>query len=422
MFEKFPLLAWPVGEFNERQIEEVKLWKEIGLTCNLTSRWDEKKHSKEALIRLLDECRKYDIKIIIQDTRLLWNGASSDPDAYRERYRAAYKDFGKHPATLGFYIGDEPMEKNFNDVITAFRIQKEEAPELLPFLNLLPIWKGSTPPYMGFETLENYISRMKAEYNAPVLSYDRYTQMAHCDDGVDDYFRDLQIYNDIAQTLGIPMWTCLLTIGHWNYKVPTEEEVRWQLNTALAGGCTGIIWFTLNDIPFSTNAHGAAIDMFGEKTQYFYNIKTVAKYFLASHAEIFKDLKLDATYHVGHSFGGVQLFEKGCSDIVLNVESLKGVDMIISFFTPKNGDKYLAVVSNSKTANNNNFNLTFNTKTCDPYEIREFGKSVRVFDKYPNRITHDFDPRAGSDEGAAERIGYTINTWAAAGQMYLFKL
>ena len=81
MFDKFPILAWPVGEFDERQIEEVKHWKEIGLTYNITTRWDEKKHSKEALIRLLDECHKYDIKIIIQDARLLWYGASTDPDA-----------------------------------------------------------------------------------------------------------------------------------------------------------------------------------------------------------------------------------------------------------------------------------------------------------------------------------------------------
>ena len=106
MLEKFPVLAWSEVEFDERQIEEVKLWKEIGLTYNFTSRWYEEKHSKEALLRLLDECQKYDIKIIINDMRLRWNGAATDPEAYREKYRAAYNDFGKHPATLGFMLVD----------------------------------------------------------------------------------------------------------------------------------------------------------------------------------------------------------------------------------------------------------------------------------------------------------------------------
>ena len=35
--------------------------------------------------------------MIIQDARLHWKGAASDPEGYRERYKAAYNDFGKHP-------------------------------------------------------------------------------------------------------------------------------------------------------------------------------------------------------------------------------------------------------------------------------------------------------------------------------------
>ncbi len=422
MFKKFPIMTWPVGEFNESQIKEVKLWKEIGLTFNISAPWDEKKHKKEAFIKLLDECYRNDIKIFVQDVRLHWEGAATDPDSYREKFRAAYRDFGKHPATLGFMIGDEPLKDEMNDVLTAFKIQTEEAPELLPFLNLLPIWRDNNPPYTGFETIENYIAFMKKEYNAPILSYDRYSQMKGTVDGVNGYFHDMRIYNDIAQSLGIPLWTCLLTLGHWDYSAPDEAAVRWQLNTALASGITGIQWFTLNDIPFQLNSHGAAIDAFGEKTKYFDNIKSVAKYFLASTADIFKDLRLDKCYHIGHAYGGYPLYKEGDSDIVLSVESLKGTDMILSFFTHKSGDKYVAVVNNSKTVNNNNFNITFNTNTCDPYEIRGFGESVRVYSTYPNKSNHDFIPQRSANNKIDGSKQYTINLWAAAGQMYLFKI
>lgn len=420
--EKFPVMAWPVGYFDEKQIEEVRLWKEIGLTVGMTSRFDINKHSKDAFIRLLDECRKYDIKVLIQDLRVAWDGAADDPEAYREKYREAYRDFGKHPAALGFVIGDEPMEKQMEDVLAAFKIQLEEAPELLPFLNLLPIWAESNPPYMGFGTLENYISFMKDRYNAPVLSYDRYNQMSNNPEGTEIYFRDMRIYHDLAKTLGIPLWTCLLTIGHWNYELPDEGAVRWQLNTALAGGCTGIIWFTLNDIPYIFNAHGAAINIFGEKTQYFDNIKNVTKFFQVTSADIFKDLTLDECYHVGHAYGGYPLFKPGDSDIVLDVKSLNDVDMILSFFTHRNGDQYVAVVSNSKTINYNNLCITFNSKKCDPYEIRGFGESVRVYSVRPNQSKHDFVPDRDANQTGDDSGSYTINVWAAAGQMYLYRI
>lgn len=422
MFDKFPILAWPCDALSERKIEEVKLWKEIGLTVNISNGYDEKIHDKSLMLRLLDECHKYDIKLIVNDKRLIWNGAAADPEAYRERYRAAYKDFGKHPATLGFYIGDEPMKKNMDDVLTAFKIQKEEAPELLPFLNLLPIWPQSNPPYMGFETLENYLSFMKENYNATLLSYDRYNQMTGTEAGVNTYFHDMRIYNELAQTLDIPLWTCLLTIGHWDYKLPTEEEVRWQFNTALAGGCTGIIWFTMNEVQFVVNYHGAAIDMFGNKTPSFYNLATVANHFHASTADIFKDLKLDKCYHVGRAWGGYELFEPGVSDIILDIKSLKDTDLILSFFTHKNGDKYVAVVNNSKTVNNHNFNLTFNRKKCDPYEIKAYGQEVSVYGRYPNKDSHNFDPRRENNTESNDQERYTVNLWAAAGQMYLFKI
>ena len=421
MLEKFPILAWSEVEFDEKQIEEVKLWKEIGLTYNFTSRWYEEKHSKEALLRLLDECQKYDIKIIINDMRLRWNGAATDPEAYREKYRAAYNDFGKHPATLGFMIGDEPMPKDMDDVFAAIKIQLEQAPELLPFVNLLPI--GGLPPFWReIETLQEFASLIGDNYKAPVLSYDRYSQMDGTERGIELYFHDMRVYHDIAKSLGIPLWTCLLTIGHWNFAAPDEAAVRWQLNTALAGGCTGIIWFTLQDIPFFTNAHGAAINVFGEKTQYFDNIKNVSKYFHASTAEIFKDLRLDECYHVGHAYGGYPLFKEGDSDIVLGIESLKGTDMILSFYTHKNGDKYVAVVNNSKTVNNNNFNITFNAKKCDPYEIRGFGESVRVYSAHANKNYNDFIPDRTEKRGEEGLERYTINLWATAGQMYLFKV
>ena len=47
---------------------------------------------------LLDECQKYGIRVIVCDHRARWGGASKDPAAYEAQFRAAYEDFGHHPA------------------------------------------------------------------------------------------------------------------------------------------------------------------------------------------------------------------------------------------------------------------------------------------------------------------------------------
>lgn len=429
MLDKFPILAWPIGPIQEKTIEEVKLWKEVGLTANISPRWYPESQDKELMLRLLDECQKYDIKLIVHDMRTLWNGAAGDPEGYRTRFRAAYADFGKHPATLGFYIGDEPMKADMPDVITASRIQMEEAPELLPYFNLFPIWPDSNPPYLGYGDLDSYVQELKENVPTKVVSYDRYTQTWDTDAGREIYFHDMRVYHEIAKAKGLPLWTCLLSAAHWAYLTPNEDMFRWQLNTALAGGCTGIIWFTLNEVDGS-NYRDAPIDKFGEKSLAFYYLSRVCRQFLASTADIFKDLTLDACYHVGKAWGGWPLFQKGVSDKLLNVQTITSggdwkvtdSDLIVSFYTHKNGDQYLAVVNNSPKVNNLNFFLTFNRDTCNPVEIRTNGRQISVFDTYKNKEAHDFDPNRKDTGADAKQNKFSINLWACAGQMYLFKL
>ena len=74
MLDKFPILAWPTEAVSEKMIGEVKLWKELGLTANITGSWNEQKHDKSLMLRLLDECEKYDIKVFVSDTRTLSGG------------------------------------------------------------------------------------------------------------------------------------------------------------------------------------------------------------------------------------------------------------------------------------------------------------------------------------------------------------
>ena len=94
MMDRFPILAWPIGDINEKTVSEVKLWAEAGLTANISPRFDPETHDKEMMYELLNECEKCGIKLIVFDVRTSWRIASEGDEVYRTSFKKAYADFG----------------------------------------------------------------------------------------------------------------------------------------------------------------------------------------------------------------------------------------------------------------------------------------------------------------------------------------
>ena len=76
-----------------------------------------------------------------------------------------------------------------------------------------------------------------------MLCYDCYTQMNPEEEGTDRFFLNLKYYSDAAKAAKLPLWTTLLSVGHYRYREPNEDDLRWQLSAAAACGCKGILWF-----------------------------------------------------------------------------------------------------------------------------------------------------------------------------------
>ncbi len=120
---KFPVGFWNYPSIDTMDIDEVKLWADCGMTVTMSPTLPIRPDAIQKLRSMLDECQKYGIQLIIRDNRLLWDGASDDPESYRAKFRQSMADFGHHPATHGFFVGDEPMtEKQFTDCKATLRI------------------------------------------------------------------------------------------------------------------------------------------------------------------------------------------------------------------------------------------------------------------------------------------------------------
>lgn len=407
--EKFPIGFWNYTSTGQLGAEAVRDWAELGMTMAVSPEFNHAEHDKNALLEILDACAEYGIKVIISDSRARWGGAAKDPTAYEKRFIEAYEDFGHHPATMGFHVGDEPWSDGaFADCIAAHRIQLRVAPNLTPHLNFLPYWEGQEKDVLKAPTFSDWARRMVEQSDLKILCYDCYTQMNPEEAGVHQYYTNLRKFSEAADATGILPWTTLLSVGHFRYRCPNEDDMRWQLNTAVASGMKGILWFFIYERDPMSNYRTPPIDEFGERTQSFEWMSRVNRHFLHQFGDFFLKAEHKGTYHTIKQYGGYAPFEAGkTSDTILDVESVHGLPAVVGFFE-KDGEHFVAVVNN-------------NTKESGQFRLH-VPKNVKVFKRmnwngtFSDLKTHAHD--AYYSETEAECIG---GDWLAPGQMKVYK-
>lgn len=347
--EKFPIGFWNYNLLKNQKVSDVKDWVDLGMTLAMSPEFKQG-DSKEKMIELLDECSANGIKVIMCDYRSYWGGATDNPEEYEEKFRKAYEDFGKHPAVMGFHVGDEPgNEKDFNDCANANKIQLKVAPELVPFINFYPYWPGQEISMLKKPSFENWVDDMAKKSDFKLLCYDCYAQMNPEDAGTDLYFNNLRLYVEAAKRAGVPAWTTLLSVGHFRFRCPKEDDLRWQLNTAVASGMKGLLWFFIYMRDPSINYRVSPIDEFGERTETFEWLSRVNRHFSHHFGDFFCKANHIATYHTVKAWGNNVLFEKGKVDTVItDVSCPQGLGAVVGIFE-KDGDSFVAIVNNSKT-------------------------------------------------------------------------
>ena len=81
--EKYPVSFWNYVETGALGKEEVAKWKELGVNLAMSFEYDPKKHKKEQMTEMLDECARLGLKVVVCDARSHWN-------ALKEQGRGAF--------------------------------------------------------------------------------------------------------------------------------------------------------------------------------------------------------------------------------------------------------------------------------------------------------------------------------------------
>jgi hypothetical protein len=222
-FEKFPIGFWggfgfPWEETPER---EVARWKECGITLTMTPPLTKENH--DVFVKMMDLCAEAGIKQILCDPRASWHRMAEDPEHFRETFEQAYAEFGHHPATAGFFIGDEPHGDQIFDCIKAYKIHLDVAPELLPYLNFLPYWPGMEKDVLLGKEFAEWVKEFIDKTDCKMISYDNYSQMNPEEEGTDRFFLNLRKFTEASKLSDVPLLCIMLSVGHFRYRVVSFE-------------------------------------------------------------------------------------------------------------------------------------------------------------------------------------------------------
>lgn len=407
--KRFPIGFWNYPSIDDMDIDEVKVWADCGMSVTMSPSLPVRPDAIEKLQKMLDECQKYDLQLIVRDPRLHWDGAAENPEEYRKKLRVSTADFGRHPATYGFFVGDEPVtEKQFKDCEAALRIQKEENPGLTGFLNFVPYWHGIENDLFGGKSFDDWAREFVNQSGCKMISYDCYSQLNPEHSGTDGYFINLHKFTKATQAAGIPLWTTLLSVGHFRYRVPTEDDLRWQLYSAVASGVKGIHWFFFYGNNYR-NYRGAPINQYGEKTPLYHAMSLLHRNFHDEYGSLMLRLSLKACHHIEKAYGEYTLFSKGMHPHVLSAFSDHHVPGIISFFQDDAGREYIALVNNSPFESDL-FKLDLAPSVKRVLNVRKNGS-----DETDMRLNHH-------DAFYEEKNGrIQAGVWLAPGQMEIFR-
>ncbi len=409
------LAKFPIGFFTDRlslgdpvEAEVFKdgraaeEWAAAGCTFMLSPHFtSEDVRQKELVGEILRACSERDIKMLLLDRRFYQRKGTKglSDDAYRAEIAEANDFFSAFPAFAGFYVEDEPGKAILDNVLHAARLHKEVRPESIALVNL-----GFEPEYVGKSSWSDYFGSVIQDGRQDMLCYDIYVQML-ADSKIPYYFSVLRQMREASLQNGVPFWTILLGVGHMHFRCPTYDDIRWQFNTAICAGSSGVLWFFYYQGDTCANYRLAPIDMNGDKTDSWHHFRRVHLDFLNHYGNLFNRLVSTRVTHYPRLVGGVQWTPNA---ILSGIQTdLKDHPLVIGEFTDKEARDYLMVV-NAGFTNSVAVTLTF-------------PQGSRIFHY---RRAKEHEGRALEHGGPIVEVpeGFSIKHWLAPGQEVVYRV
>lgn len=286
---------------------------------------------------ILDACAKNGLKYIVGDSRIGAKGPG-DP-GFEKDLDAVIADYANRPAMGGYYVRDEPNSADFPKLAAINQYLFNHDWKHLPFINLFPNYASEAQ--LGNKTYEDHVAQFCKTVKPRILGYDHYIMMA-CDpmepSNLASYFQNMEVVRTYGLEHKIPSCFTLLSIPHFSYRNPTEADLRWQVNTALAYGYKAIIYFTYWS-PAAWGFHHAIIEADGTRTERFDQVKRINGELKVIGPTLMK-LTSTGVYH----FGPVPEGSKALDESV-PIQMTSDYPVVLGMFRHEDGSTWAMVVN-----------------------------------------------------------------------------
>ena len=283
----------------------------------------------DTLLRILDDARKSDVRLIISSG---W--VSVQPNVGIPRLK-------NHPALYGYFLQDEPWPKDISETTRRYRAMARYDTSKPTYVNLLPDYGNELPKEIKMTSYKQYLQATSA-IGLPFISFDFYPIR---ESGIrNTWYRCLEDIRQESLQTGKPFWAFALCTPHVDYPRPTIETLRLQIYSDLAYGAKAIEYFTYwTPKPTSEwDFHDAPISLDGKRTNT-YNLVRRMNQELRSILPLFDGAKVLSVNHMGKIPTGTTKLKQ----TPVNIKKLKvsGRQGAIISTMQKDGHLYMVVVN-----------------------------------------------------------------------------
>ena len=294
--EKFPRIGFvePLlygkyvrSDFAVTEDEAFRQIKESGIDMIVGAQYCLEK-DREIVFKILEACERADVLYLVRDNASFQDKTQAEAARY---FKETYAPFLKYSSFAGINPVDEPGYEAWDKIRKFRRAFNEVYPDKLYFVNLLqnyaPAWAlpagaGRKELFFDDPDYDFYCKSYVKQADPKIFCYDFYPFRGEYPAVKTGYFQQLETVLKHAKTKDVPIWCFIQTSGFpemagWA-RVPTFEELLWQVNTSLCYGTKGLAYFCYQ-IPYDDeNWKGAFVDIRGAKTRIYGDCKRLNEY------------------------------------------------------------------------------------------------------------------------------------------------
>lgn len=284
-----------------------------------------------------------------------------------------------HPALYGYFVCDEPQEKDFGTVKSRFlRMKKIDSTK--PFyINLLPYYENHLMQGVGISSYSDYLKKART-IGAPQICFDYYPVL---DSGVRPrWYENLEMIRAESKSTHRPFWGFVLSTPHVNYPNPTLASLRLQIYSNLVYGAQSLLYFTYwTPQPTAEyNFHDGPIGLDGKRTRNYYLVKQMNEELHSGILSLFDHAHVLTVNHIVKIPVGTTRLPTAPQHIKrLKVVGRYGA--IVSTFV-KNGHTYMAIV-------NKDYQQNMNIDMVATPKVKRVSKQLK---EYPTKARYTVAP------------------------------